>query len=244
MRVLIIEDSVEVVEAVSLCLQLRWPEATLSVSAEGTRGIEMLELKSFDIIILDINLPDIDGFEVLKQIRSFSNVPIIIVTVRGKEEDQTRGLEMGADDYIVKPFRPRDLVARVNAVLRRAHVPKVGGDQSSVVRGKLTLNLTTNEVLLGDQIIKLTPTESKLLYVLMNNAESTLSSREISQEVWGREYATTDSIRTLIRRLRDKLNDNPPQIILTARGEGYRFKKSYLEPRTVNDNIMTRVKRR
>ena len=223
MRVLIIEDSAEVVEAVSLCLQLRWPEATLSVSAEGTRGIEMLESKSFDLIILDINLPDIDGFEVLKQIRSFSNVSIIIVTVRGREEDQTRGLEMGADDYIVKPFRPRDLVARVNAVLRRAHVPKVGGDRPSVVRGKLTLNLATNEAQLREETTKLTPIESKLLYVLMNNDKNTLSSRKMSQEVWGKEYLNTDHLRTYIRRLRNKLRDNPPQIILNQRGEGYRF---------------------
>ena len=223
MRVLIIEDSAEVVEAVSLCLQLRWPEAILSVAAEGTRGIELLESESFDLIVLDINLPDIDGFEVLKRIRSFSDVPVIILTVRGKEEDQARGLEMGADDYIVKPFRPRDLVARVNTVLRRAHVSKVIGEQPSVVRGKLILNLASNEVRLGDQIIKLTPTECKVLYVLMNNAEHTLSSKKILQEVWGKEYMNTAPLRTYIRRIRDKLKDNPPQIILTEHGGGYRF---------------------
>ncbi|MCK4410657.1 response regulator, partial [Candidatus Bipolaricaulota bacterium] len=94
MKVLIIEDDANVVEAVSLCLQLRWPEVTLSIAAEGTKGIEILESGSFDIVILDINLPDVDGFEVLKCIRSFSNVPVVILTVRGKEEDQVRGLEM------------------------------------------------------------------------------------------------------------------------------------------------------
>ncbi len=223
MRVLIIEDSAEVVEAVSLCLQLRWPEVILSIAADGTRGIEILKPESFDIVILDINLPDIDGFEVLKRIRSFSNVPIIILTVRGKEEDQARGLEMGADDYIVKPFRPRDFIARVNAVLRRTHAPEVSVEQPCIVRGKLTLNFTNNEVHLGDQIIKLTPTESKLLYVLMGSAEDTLSSKNISQEVWGKEYVNTDPLRTYIRRLRDKLSDNPPQIILTEYGEGYKF---------------------
>lgn len=223
MRVLIIEDSAEIVEAISLCLQLRWPEVTLSISEDGTGGIEILQSESFDIVILDLNLPDIDGFKVLDQIRSLSDVPIIIVTVRGGEEDQAKGLEMGADDYIVKPFSPRDLVARVNAVLRRARVPKVTGDQPSVVRGKLTLNLATNEVLLGDQIIKLTPSESKLLYVLMKNAEATLSSKKISPEAWGKEYMNTNLLRTYIRRLRDKLKDDPPQIILTERGEGYRF---------------------
>jgi len=222
-RALIIEDSMEVGEAVSLCLQMRWPEVDLSIAAEGTRGIEILQSEAFDIVILDINLPDITGFEVLKRIRSFSNVPIIILTVREKEEDQVRGLEMGADDYIVKPFRPRDLLARVNTVLRRTHILEGTRDQPYVVQGKLTLNLTNNKVLLGDQTIELTPTEARLLYVLMRNAEDTVSSKKISQEVWGKEHIKTDPLRTYIRRLRDKLNDNPPQIILTERGGGYRF---------------------
>ena len=223
MKVLIIEDDANVVEAVSLCLQLRWPEVTLSSATEGTKGIEILESGSFDVVILDINLPDIDGFEVLKQIRSFSNVPIIILTVREHEDDQTRGLEIGADDYIVKPFRPRDLIARVNSVLRRAGVPKVATEQPLVVRGKLILNLTTNEGQLGEEVVKLTPTECRVLYVLMTNLEHTLSSKKISQEVWGEEYTNTDPVRTYIRRLRDKLNDKPPQIILNQRGEGYKF---------------------
>lgn len=223
MKVLIIEDSAEVVEAVSLCLQLRWPEVTLSVAAEGAKGIEILESGPFDIVILDINLPDINGFEVLRRIRSSSNIPIIILTVREGEDDQTKGLEMGADDYIVKPFRPRDLISRVNAVLRRTRISKVTAEEPSIVRGKLILNLTTNSIRLGEEIIKLTPTECKLLYVLMNNAERTLNSKKISQEVWGKEYTNSDRLRTYIRRLRNKLKDNPPQIILNQRGGGYRF---------------------
>ena len=223
MKVLIIEDDANVVEAVSLCLQLRWPEVIISTAVEGTKGVEMLKSGAFDIVILDINLPDIDGFEVLERTRSFSNVPVLILTVRGKEEDQARGLEIGADDYIVKPFRPRDFVARVNSVLRRAGIPKVTTEQPLVVRGKLILNLTTSEVQLGEGIAKLTPNESKVLYVLMNNAENTISSEKIARGVWGKEYANTDPVRTYIRRLRDKLKDKPPQIILNQRGEGYRF---------------------
>ena len=223
MKVLIIEDNAEVVEAVSLCLQLRWPEASILIAAEGHQGVEILEANSIEIIILDINLPDIDGFQVLERIRLFSNVPVIMLTVRGREEDQTRGLEMGADDYIVKPFRPRDLVARVNAVLRRSTTHKSLGEIPYIVRGKLSLNFTNNEVQYGDQTIKLTPTESKLLYVLMENAKSTLSSKDVSQHVWGKNNMNTDPVRTYIRRLRNKLNDNPPQIILTEYGEGYKF---------------------
>jgi len=223
LKALIIEDSIDVVEAVSLCLQLRWPEVTISIATEGAKGIGILKSGPFDIVILDINLPDIDGFKVLRQIRSLSNVPIIILTVREQEDDQTRGLEMGADDYIVKPFRPRDLIARVNAVLRRTRVSEAAAGQTSVIRGKLTLNLTTNNVQLGEDMVKLTPTECKMLYVLMNNAKQTLRSNEILKEVWGQKHVNTDLVRTYIRRIRDKLKDKPPQIILNQRGGGYRF---------------------
>jgi len=223
LKVLIIEDSSDVVEAVSLCLQLRWPEVTISVTTEGIEGIEILKAGRFDIVILDINLPDINGFKVLRQIRSFSNVSIIILTVRGQENDQAKGLEMGADDYIVKPFRPRDLIARVNAVLRRNRVSKTTTSRNSIIRGKLTLNLATNSLQLGEEIVKLTPTECKVLYVLMTNAEHTLGSERILQEVWREKYINTDLLRTHIRRIREKLKDKPPQIILNQRGRGYRF---------------------
>jgi DNA-binding response OmpR family regulator len=223
LKVLIIDDSPEVVEAVSLCLQLRWPETEIVVSAEGTRGIEMMRSGNFDILILDINLPDIDGFMVLQEVRSFSGVPIIILTVRGKEDDEVRALETGADDYIVKPFRPRDMVARVNAVLRRYTAGTVGKEKPTIVRGKLTLNLTNNEVTLRNKISKLTPTEAKLLYVLIENPEETLSGEKIAHDIWGKETSDTDELRTYVRRLRNKLKDVPPRIILTDYGEGYKF---------------------
>ncbi len=223
LNALIIEDDANVVEAITLCLQLRWPEVNTSAATAGIEGIEKIKSEAFDITLLDLNLPDIDGLEVLKRVRSFSNVPIIIVTVRGREEDQAKGLEMGADDYIVKPFRPRDLVARVNSVLRRSRVSEVKEESQSIIRGKLTLRLADSEAQLGEEIAKLTPNESKLLYVLMNNAGRTLSSEKIIQEVWGRDSAATDVVRTYVRRLRDKLKDKPPQIILNQRGGGYRF---------------------
>ena len=223
MKALIIEDNADVVEAISLCLQIRWPEVDISASALGLNGVEMVRSLSFDIIILDLNLPDIDGLEVLRQIRAFSNIPIVIVTVRGEEDDQAKGLEIGADDYIVKPFRPRDLVARVNAVLRRSRVSEVAGESQSIVRGKLTLRLADSEAQLGEEMVKLTPNECKLLYVLMNNAERTLSSEKIIEEVWGKASTDTDAVRTYVGRLRDKLNDKPSQMILNERGGGYRF---------------------
>ena len=223
MKVLVIEDSPEIVEAISLCLQSRWSEVSLQAAAEGAEGVRILESESFDIVILDINLPDIDGFEVLRRIRAFSDVPVIIVSVRGNLGDRAKGLEIGADDYIVKPFSPIDLVSRVRAVLRRAQAPKSAEEDMTIVQGELTLNLTSHEVRYRNEIIRLTPTEWKLLYLLVKTPGRTVSGEQILQEVWGGEQADSESLRTYIRRLRDKLGDNPPQMILTDRGQGYRF---------------------
>ncbi|MFC1979224.1 response regulator transcription factor [Chloroflexota bacterium] len=223
MKVLIIEDSADVAESMSLCLQLRWPDATIVTTAEGAKGLKILCTEQYDITIIDINLPDINGFDVLKEIRESSNIPVIIVTVRGMDDDQAKGLEMGADDYIVKPFKPRDLVARVNAVLRRASSDATGQDEATISSGGLSLHLTTNEVHLRDDVLKLTPTECRLLYVLMKNANQTLNNKDISQKVWGKDTANNEVVRTYVRRLRGRLKDNPPQIILTQQKEGYRF---------------------
>ena len=223
MKVLIIEDDANVEEALSLCLQLRWPEVAISTATEGNKGIEMLQFESFDIIILDLNLPDVDGLDVLKEILSFSSVPVIILTVRGGEDDQAIGLEIGADDYIVKPFRARDLIARVNAVLRRSQVSREAIEHSSLTRGNLTLNLAANTAQLGKEVITLTPTECKVLHFLMSNAGETLSSERILQKIWGEKYINPELVRTQIKRIREKLKDKPPQIILNQRGTGYRF---------------------
>jgi len=222
-KVIIIEDSTDVAEAVSLCLQLRWPEVNISVALDGSTGLELSKSEYVDIVILDLNLPDIDGLDVLRQIRSFSDVPIIILTVRGMEDDRAKGLEMGADDYIVKPFRPRDLVARANAVLRRARSTKTKTDASSFVQGKLKLNLATGQVKLEEKVITLTRVESKVLYVLMKKADHTVANKEILEEAWGKEYANSDILRTQVRRIREKLGDRPAKIIVNQRGEGYRF---------------------
>src|SRR4030042_172758 len=223
MKVLIIEDNAEVVEAVSLCLQIRWPDADISYSYGGLTGVQMVESQTYDIVILDINLPGINGFEVLKRIRSFSSVPVIILTVRGWEEDQVEGLELGADDYIVKPFRPRELVSRVNSVLRRVNTAAVGVENHTLVRGIIRLLLNSNEVQMKEEKIRLTPTECKVLYALMKNDGQTISSKILLTEILGREDGNTEIIRTYIRRLRSKLQDSPPSIILNDRGGGYRF---------------------
>ena len=223
MKVLIIEDNAEVVEAVTLCLQIRWPDADISFASGGLEGAEMVESETYDVVILDINLPGMNGFEVLKRIRTSSSVPVLILTVRGWEEDQVEGLELGADDYIVKPFRPRELVSRVNSILRRVNTAAAGAEEHTLTRGSLKLYLNSNEILVGEDKVRLTPTECKVLYALMKNDGQTINSNTLVTEVLGREDGNTEIIRTYIRRLRNKLNDSPPSMILNDRGGGYRF---------------------
>jgi two-component system response regulator VicR len=129
LKVVVIDDSPEIIEVVSLCFQLRWSNADLSSASTGSEGLELVEAESPDIVILDIGLPDMEGFEVLKEIRRFSQVPVIMLTVRAGDTDVARGLEMGADDYITKPFSHIELVARVQAVLRRSQGTAVSGGE-------------------------------------------------------------------------------------------------------------------
>ncbi|UCB42927.1 MAG: response regulator transcription factor [Dehalococcoidales bacterium] len=208
MKVLIIEDSAQIAEAVSLCIQLRWPEAIITAAVEGNQGLGLLTRESFDMVILDINLPDIDGFEVLKQIRASSDVPTIILTVRGREDDQAKGLELGADDYIVKPFRPKDLVARVNAVFRRTYAPQAGDVQTHTVLSGLSLNPGNAETGLEDRIVKLTYAEARLLHFMVEKFECTLASEPISSIVWSGIFNNPDHLKTSIKRLKDKLSQS------------------------------------
>lgn len=206
MKVLIIEDSAQIVEAVSLCIQLRWPEAIIASAVEGNQGLSLLKRESFDLVILDINLPDIDGFEVLKQIRASSDVPIIILTVRGREDDQAKGLELGADDYIVKPFRPKDLIARVNAVLRRSHAHQTGNGRPNTVRAGSSLDPSNAETGLGDRTVKLTHAEARLLHFMVEKVECTLTSEPIPSNVWGEMFNNPGHLKASITRLKDKLS--------------------------------------
>lgn len=211
-------------QVISTCFEMRWPDSIIVSVSQGKKGIELVETESPDVVLLDIGLPDMDGFEVLRQIRFFSSVPTIIETVEDEEVDRIRGLELGADDYITKPFSYMELLARVKAVLRRSQMVEFKGGKSDFVSGNLAINFTTREVHLGDEVIKLTPTEYRLLYLLVRNKGQVVTQRKLMQQVWGEDYIeNTDYLRAYIRRLRDKLQDNPPQMILTEHGLGYRF---------------------
>jgi len=225
--VLVIEDNEQVADNISVCLRLAWSQANINTTADGNKGVDLVETESPDIVILDLELPGIDGFKVMEQIRSFSDVPIIILTAREAEMDKAKGLETGADDYITIPFNCIDLIARVKAVLRRATMPHLVENHSSMfITGNLTINFATHDVLVSGEPVNLTPTEYNLLCNLVRNAGKVLSCRFLLEKTWGSDYIDdTSSLKKYIYRLRVKLGDNqnPHPLLVTQRGIGYMF---------------------
>jgi two-component system KDP operon response regulator KdpE len=196
---------------------------------EANRGAEALEqvrTKLPDLVLLDVMMPDMDGFEVLRMIRETSHVPVIMLTAKGEEDDRVRGLESGADDYITKPFSPRELVSRVRAVLRRVQVSSGVSDDVIVVDDRLKIDFNRREVWVNGELVNLRPTEYRLLYHLVKNAGWVLSHEQILSKVWGYEYQDEPHyVRLYINYLRKKIEEDPsnPKYILTERGVGYRF---------------------
>ncbi len=226
MKVLVIEDDPGIIEVVSLCFQLRWSGTTVISADNGNKGLELVETESPDVVILDIGLPDVDGYQVLREIRRFSDVPVLMLTVRGEDTDVARGLELGADDYITKPFSHIELIARVQAVLRRAQGLPVTNEERPFTSGRLSVDFNRNEVLLDGNLVKLTSTERKLLYYLIRNEGRILSHESLLTKVWGDTYVDArDLLRVHIQHLRQKLEDNTesPNIIVTEHGIGYKF---------------------
>ncbi len=226
MKILVIEDAQEIVDTITLCFELRWPGVQVISTPEGRQGLTLAETQSPDIIILDLGLPDMDGFDVLKDIRSYSNVPIIIVTVRGDEIDRVRGLELGADDYVTKPFSHIELLARIQAVLRRTSIPAIKAEQKPFQSPRITIDFNTRTITADGQAIKLTPTEYNLLNYLVMNTGTTLTHRALLEKVWGEEYIDSpEYLKVYIQRLRNKLEEDPsnPNILISQRGVGYKF---------------------
>jgi len=193
----------------------------------GMTAMEALRTEMPDLIILDVMMPDIDGFEVLKMIREISNVPVIMLTAKGEEDDRVRGLELGADDYVTKPFSPRELVSRVRAVLRRTEATsQASRSEPIVVDDRLKIDFGRREVWVNDELVKLRPTEYRLLYHLVQNAGWVVTYDQLLSKVWGYEYRDESHyVRLYINYLRQKLEEDPsnPKYILTERGIGYRF---------------------
>jgi len=225
MKVLIIENDQVIVEAISLAFQMRWPEAKLVSTHLGERGIELVESENPDVVILDLGLDDLSGFEVLKQIRLFSTVPILILTVRSDEADVVKGLEWRADDYVVKPFRQLELLSRIRALTRRGSLLV---EEAPLVCGQLRFNPATWQLFHGEKEINLTPTEGSILGHLMKNAGRVVTHSSLAESVWGENYPdVTSSLKVYIHHLREKLEADPsnPQIILTKSGIGYLLAK-------------------
>lgn len=226
MKVLIIEDNPEISTAIGVSIQIRWPDAQIITTHLGERGVEMVESEKPEVVILDLGLPDISGYEVLKRIRLFSVVPVLILTVRSDEDDIVKGLEYGADDYMVKPFRKLELLSRVQALLRRYASFQESGEP--LVCGSLSLNPNSGQLLYKNQAIKLTNTERRILQHLMRNYGHVVTYTSLAEAVWGGDYPdAANSLKVYVRRLREKIEEDPgdPKLILTTSGIGYSLNK-------------------
>jgi DNA-binding response OmpR family regulator len=237
-RVLVVDDEQRMAKFIRLNLEhdgFRVVEAFT-----GTQAMDRLRTSLPDLILLDVMLPDLDGFEVLKMIRSISPVPVIMVTAKGEEEERIHGLELGADDYVTKPFSPRELVSRVRAVLRRTELTTDSTHGLIEVNGRLKIDFDRHEVWVEGKLINLRPTEYRLLYYLVQNTGWVVSHDQILTNVWGYEYRDQPHyVRLYINYLRQKIEKDPtnPVYILTERGLGYRFidyKRDKLPDKTGN----------
>ena len=223
-RILIVDDEERMVRFIRL--NLEYDGFQVIEAFNGSQAINKIRSNLPDLVLLDVMLPDFDGFEVLRMIREVSTVPVIMLTAKGEEEDRVRGLEMGADDYITKPFSPRELVSRVRAVLRRTEMTGVSTHGLIEVDNRLKMDFGRHEVWLEGKLVKLRPTEYRLLYHLVKNSGWVLTHDQILTKVWGYEYRDEPHyVRLYINYLRQKLEQDPanPKYILTERGVGYRF---------------------
>jgi len=224
-KLLIVDDD----QALLRALQLYFDRHGYRViqAKKGSEGLRMLYQSHPDLVCLDVMMPGIDGWEVLRRIREMTDVPVIMLTARGAETERVKGLKLGADDYVSKPFSMRELEARVEAVLRRSRPPRTGQDEDVAYSDRyLSIDTERAEVRRDGEIVDLTPTEQKLLFFLVQNRGRLLSFDQILKHVWGFEYIDEKGyVRLYVWRLRQKIEPEPdtPCYILTEHGMGYRF---------------------
>jgi DNA-binding response OmpR family regulator len=222
--ILVVDDEKRIVRFIRLNLE---QDGFNVISAfNGSEALEQVRRNLPNLVLLDVMMPDIDGFEVLRKIRLASSVPVIMLTAKGEEDDRIKGLELGADDYITKPFSPRELVSRVKAVLRRTET--FSGDSTNVIEidDWLKLDFNRRQIWVGGKLVQLRPTEYRLLYHLVQNAGWVVTHDQLLIKVWGYEYRDEPHyVRLYINYLRKKIEKDPsnPEYILTERGVGYRF---------------------
>lgn len=223
-RILVVDDEPRMRRFVRMNLDLEGYE--VSEAENGLVALEKVRDQMPDLVLLDVMMPTMDGFETLALLREFSNVPVIMLTVKGDEDDRVRGLDLGADDYITKPFSPRELSSRIRAVLRRVEVTKPTFTEPLVIDEDLAIDFTLREVIVRGERIKLRPTEYRLLAHLVENAGWIVPQETLLTKVWGPEYRDDDQLlRLYIAYLRKKIEPDPanPRYIFTERGVGYRF---------------------
>jgi two-component system KDP operon response regulator KdpE len=224
--VLVVDDEKPLRDFVRRNLEVR--EFTVVTAANGLEALARFGAQHVDLVILDMMMPHLDGLETTRRLREHSTVPIIILTALGEEGDKVKAFDLGADDYLTKPFGIGELLGRIKAVLRRSRWAETssGGEQETMVRGEISMDLGRHEVTVRNQPLELTPIEFSLLAYLMRHTGKMLPHRMILQNVWGNEYGhETEYLRVYMGRLRQKLEEDPlhPRYIHTERGLGYRF---------------------
>jgi len=223
--VLVVDDESRMVEFIAMNLELEGFRVVRA--ANGSEALEKASKEHPDLVLLDIMMPEMDGFETLEELRETTSVPVIFLTAKSEEVDRIKGLDLGADDYITKPFSPRELVSRIRAVLRRTE-PAAMTNSEIVVDNELRVNFDQRKVIVRGQEVRLRPTEYRLLYQLVTNAGKLLTHEVLLSRVWGAEYRDEDQyVRLYITYLRQKIEKDPknPRYILSERGLGYRFKE-------------------
>lgn len=229
-RILVVDDERPIADILKFNLEREGFE--VEVAYDGQEAVEKARSQTFHLVILDIMLPKLDGFTACREIRSFSSVPILMLTAKEAEVDKVLGLELGADDYVTKPFSPRELLARVRAILRRVRSIEGLAAQSAqdqiLKAGSLQINLTSYEVIKNGQVIDLTPREFELVRYLLTHSGQVFSREALLEEVWGFDYfGDVRTVDVTVRRLREKIEDNPaqPEFLKTRRGVGYYFQR-------------------
>lgn len=222
-RVLVVDDDVHLADVVSR--YLRREGYVVETVGDGTTGLQRALATLPDVVVLDLMLPGLNGLEVFRRLRQVAPVPVVMLTARGREEERIAGLELGADDYVGKPFSPRELTARVKAVLRRAR-GEVGGVGGTRLRaGELELDPTSRQVRRGGVLVDLTPKEFDLLAFVMARPGQAFRREDLLEAVWGYSFGDTTTVTVHVRRVREKLEACPaePRHLSTVRGVGYRF---------------------
>jgi DNA-binding response OmpR family regulator len=222
--ILVVDDEPRMIRFIRMNLELEGYHVV--EAGNGIEALDQVRKHMPDLVVMDIMMPKMDGFEALHLLREISTVPVILLTVKGEEEDRIRGLELGADDYVTKPFSPRELISRVHAVLRRADWPAPAPRTILAIDDRLSVDFNRHQVIVNEERIDLRPTEYRLLTNLIQNAGWVVPHETLLAKVWGYEYRDeTHYLRLYINYLRKKIEEDPadPKYILTERGVGYRF---------------------